>query len=357
MSSATLQVIYDQLVSGLNVANVSRYLTAAGLVILLHDHLLTLSEEVNLIWRAPRSFAKFAFLGNRYLVLAALIDINIGSSGLTSLAFTNQVCQGILFFSSFASVVSIGIANLLILVRVLLLWDKERHILITLAIAWFLSYCATIGLMTATVVILAPGIEYNAVARLCTVTTASPTLIAVWGCPMLFEITVCLATLYNGFARPRASDIPLAGVLHRDGALFFFCVTCLRVVNLAFAATLNPQLIALPVFLTWALITVCVNRLLLHIRNAEVRLAVEEKRALAAADVHEEEGGEEEATSPATPMTPASGVFVLNGRASPFNFALALNLHPNRHHDDEDGMREQAAVLPITLIDMQSFYR
>ena len=39
---------------------------------------------------------------------------------------------------------------------------------------------------------------------------------------MLFEITVFLATLYNGFARPRASGIPLAGVLHRDGALFFF---------------------------------------------------------------------------------------------------------------------------------------
>ena len=67
---------------------------------------------------------------------------------------------------------SIGIANLLILVRVLLLWDKERvsiylpaqtrpvvlielqHVLITLSLAWFLSYCATIGLMTASVVIL-----------------------------------------------------------------------------------------------------------------------------------------------------------------------------------------------------------
>lgn len=106
--------------------------------------------------------------------------------------------------------------------------------------------------------------------------------------------------------------------------------------------------------MTWALITVCVNRLLLHIRNAEVRLALDEKRALAASEAHGEE--EEEAASPATPLTPAEGAFVLNGRASPFNFALALNLRPS-HHDDEDGMREQAAVLPITMIDMQSFYR
>ncbi|VDB90069.1 unnamed protein product [Peniophora sp. CBMAI 1063] len=341
MSSATLQVLYDQLISGLNAANVTRYLSAAGLVVLLYDHLLTVSDEVNLVWRAPRSFAKFAYLGNRYLVLAALIDVNVGFSGLSGLTFTNQGY----ITATFEPYLSLRDEPIAVV---------ERVVLITLTLAWFLSYCATIGLMTATVVILAPGIEYNPLARICAITTTSPTLIAVWACPMLFEITVFLATLYNGFARPRASGIPLAGVLHRDGALFFFCVTCLRVVNLAFAATLNPRLVALPVFLTWALITVCVNRLLLHIRAAEVRLALDEKRAHAAAEAPEDE---EDLPSPATPVTPAEGVFVLNGRASPFNFALALNLHPGHHHEDEDGMRDQAAVLPITMIDMQSFYR
>ena len=71
----------------------------------------------------------------------------------------------------------------------------------------------------------------------------------------------------------------------------------------------------------------------------------------------EEHLDEDEVSSSATPITPADGVFVLNGRASPFNFALALNLHLGQHHDDDDGMRAQAAVLPVTTIDMQSFYR
>ena len=71
---------------------------------------MTLSDEINLIWRAPRSFAKYAFLGNRYLVLGALVDVNIGASycsfshgprgtqlavgfsGITNLTFTDQVC-------------------------------------------------------------------------------------------------------------------------------------------------------------------------------------------------------------------------------------------------------------------------
>ena len=97
---------FTTLASGYRLTGVS----AAGLVILLHDHLLTLSDEINLIWRAPRSFAKYAFLGNRYLVLGALVDVNIGVlyrslsqglrgtqlaagfSGLTGLTFTDQVC-------------------------------------------------------------------------------------------------------------------------------------------------------------------------------------------------------------------------------------------------------------------------
>ena len=70
---------------------------------------------------------------------------------------------------------------------------------------------------------------------------------------MLFEISIFFATIFNAFSRPRAENIPLASILHRDGALFFFVsissvlinqylygaqgVTCLRVVNLAFAAT------------------------------------------------------------------------------------------------------------------------
>ncbi|KAI0027898.1 hypothetical protein K488DRAFT_16604, partial [Vararia minispora EC-137] len=271
--------------------------TAAGLVCLLYDHILTLSAEVTLVWRAPRSFPKYAFLANRYLVLATLVIINSGTfslimhnhefmppaafSGISGAAYNDNVCRGVLLFSSLTSIISIGFANLLILIRVLLLWDKERHVLIFLVSAWFLSYCATIGLMTATIVLLDPGVQWNPLVRICAVTTASPTLIAVWALPMLFEVSVFFATVYNAISRPRASGTPLAGVLHRDGALFFFAVTCLRIVNLAFAATQNPRLIAYPVLcalpshipytefllpcsFTWSLITICVHRLLLH---------------------------------------------------------------------------------------------
>ena len=53
--------------------------TAVGLIVLLYDHVLTFFDEVRLIWRAPASYPKYAFLFNRYLVLACLITIARGS--------------------------------------------------------------------------------------------------------------------------------------------------------------------------------------------------------------------------------------------------------------------------------------
>ena len=52
--------------------------TAIGLIILLYDHVLTFSDEVTLVWLAPPSFPKYAFIFNRYLVLACLIGIAHG---------------------------------------------------------------------------------------------------------------------------------------------------------------------------------------------------------------------------------------------------------------------------------------
>lgn len=53
-------------------------LSAVGLVVLLYDHALTFVDEVKLIWAAPASFPKYAFLFNRYLVLGCMLGVAYG---------------------------------------------------------------------------------------------------------------------------------------------------------------------------------------------------------------------------------------------------------------------------------------
>lgn len=71
---------------------------AAGLVVLLYDHILTLPDEIALIWHSPSSFAKYAFIANRYLVPFALSVIAFEMCGLSGFIFTDGV--SVLFVAS-----------------------------------------------------------------------------------------------------------------------------------------------------------------------------------------------------------------------------------------------------------------
>ena len=86
------------------------------------------------------------------------------------------------------------------------------------------------------------------------------------------------------------------------------------------------------------------HRLLLDIRAEEVRLALTEKRVLAL------ETAVDEQILPVTSTTPVHSIFTLNGRASPFGFAIIGG------HDGHE-MHVHAPDVPITMITMESFYR
>lgn len=50
-------------------------LVGIGLVIVLYDHVITFDDEVQHVWKAKSSFAKWSFLFNRYLVPTVLIVV------------------------------------------------------------------------------------------------------------------------------------------------------------------------------------------------------------------------------------------------------------------------------------------
>jgi hypothetical protein len=62
-----------------------------GLIILLCDHVGTFSLERHLIWAAPRSLPKYAFLLNRYLVPPSIVIAFIALSGFSGLSFPGNV--------------------------------------------------------------------------------------------------------------------------------------------------------------------------------------------------------------------------------------------------------------------------
>ncbi|VDB94786.1 unnamed protein product [Peniophora sp. CBMAI 1063] len=363
--------LYDEVVRGLKDAQGIRYISAIGLVALLCDHIQTFPEEIRLVWRAPASLAKFLFLANRYLVAGSIIAATHSFAGFNGAVYTDRVCmlypesvlrntdhvfQGcaiLLSYVASASVISLGIANVLVLTRVLLLWDKNRTVLIILGSAYLIGYMLTVGFLIASIVILEPGIQWSPLAHACSPTTKTPFFTAVWAGPFLFELTVLSLTVFNAIARPRSENMGLTNTLHQDGISFFIVITCFRIVNIVFTASPYPNRVNYAGFFVWAMVTVILNRLLLHIRSSEIRIAADDKRIAAELDAarrHVDESSDDEGEGDAEePRSPDA--IRLNGRASPFGLPLPAH-HPRGRMSSHD-----ADVLPTTFVEMHSFYR
>ncbi|KAI0737627.1 hypothetical protein C8Q80DRAFT_1114898 [Daedaleopsis nitida] len=256
----------------------TRYMSAAGLMVILYDHLLTFADEVELIWPAPATYAKYIFLLNRYTVLGTNLAVAYEMCGFVDTTFSHERwlltvspgrCKQFIFTCSMIAIVSVGIANLLILHRVVILWEHRPIVLKVMTVGFLISFATQVATMIVVLINNLPFIVWSDLAGMCIATKASKVLVAVWASPLLFETFVLGSTALNALDRPRAVELPIIKALHSDGLGWFLSITCLRIVNLILATMSRPSLTFLAVFFIWAMTTTILGRLLLQLRRAE----------------------------------------------------------------------------------------
>ncbi|KAI0644513.1 hypothetical protein C8Q79DRAFT_913360 [Trametes meyenii] len=251
----------------------TRYLSAVGLTVLFFDHCLTFADEVKYIWPAPPTYAKYTFLLNRYTVLGTLLAVAYEMCGFVTNAFTDTTysCKQFIFTCAMVAIVSVGVANLLILQRVVILWEHRPIILKIMTVGFLLSFTLQVVTMIVSLVNVLPSIQWSEPLGMCIATKSSRVLIGVWASPLVFEVFVLTSTALNALDRPRTAELPIIKALQSDGLGFFLAITCFRILNLSLAALSRPSLTFLGVFFIWAMTTTILNRLLLHLRRAECR--------------------------------------------------------------------------------------
>ncbi|EPT04973.1 hypothetical protein FOMPIDRAFT_46296 [Fomitopsis schrenkii] len=242
---------------------------AVGLVVLLYDHVLTFADEVRLVWLAPRSLAKYAFLLERYLVLGTLLCVACELCGFVGDVFTDTSrCKHFIFIASMIAVISIGIINMLVMLRVVILWDERPAVLKLMVAVYLTSLFAQTASIIVALLHLLPGITWSSIAGMCVASNSTRVLVAVWASPMLFELFVLVSTAWNALDRPTSAQTPLTKALHSDGILYFVSVALFRALNVALSviSISRPSFTLLGVFFVWAMTTTIVNRSLLQFR-------------------------------------------------------------------------------------------
>ncbi|KAF8479465.1 hypothetical protein JB92DRAFT_1785700 [Gautieria morchelliformis] len=178
----------------------TKYLSAAGFVILLYDHMLLFSDEIRLIWQARLSWPK------------------------------------ILFLTAFLTTVSLGIATVFVVQRVYALWGRSKQILAILIPAFATVYILAFFFAGLSTIRLIPHISYNPFVKTCIADERPTLLIAGFAAPVAFDIFLFVLTWLNALSRPRHMHTALVSQLHVDGAVFFVSLLTLRLFNIIVVA-------------------------------------------------------------------------------------------------------------------------
>ncbi|KLO09487.1 hypothetical protein SCHPADRAFT_943603 [Schizopora paradoxa] len=260
--------IIEAAAQGFRDANATRYLSGIGLVLLLYDHFLTFDDEVRLVWKARRSFARSAFLFNRYLVACSLIWVAFFMNDWSGPDISNKACRRVYGATALLGITSIALANILVSLRVIDLWGRTLKIKILMSSGLMTCFLTTFTLMAVALTKMLPHVHYDRVVRVCVPSVKEPEYAAAWGTSMVYEVLVLVSVWLNVLDKPRRLDTRLTQVLHRDGFSFFATLTVFRLFNMLAAAIAPPHLMLVGSFFVWAMTTLVLNRSLLNILDA-----------------------------------------------------------------------------------------
>ncbi|RDB18705.1 hypothetical protein Hypma_014732 [Hypsizygus marmoreus] len=257
-----------------------KYFQLAAYVVLIFDHILTFSEEVERIWKRRITGAAILFLINRYLTpLQFLVIIDAFHDPIWTRSvqvFTGSVLFSMLISMSFfcldrfvafegaSTVALIAVCELIMILRVFALYGRSFPILIFLMILWVVQVIiSSVGLSTGFAVPLPPGLIG------CIFTGSSPLFPSLWVAPLVTNSIMFFLTLYR--TRDYILQTGHAPTLHifvRDGTMYFLVILMANLMNTLIYFLAVGDLKAIGASFSQLITATMVSRLVLNLRSA-----------------------------------------------------------------------------------------
>jgi len=258
-------------VQGIKDAFNIRYVTVASAVMLLYDHILTITDEYKYVWRAPHSITKDGFLLIRYLVPIVMVVTLHEMCGFNGFSYSDRECKLLYSVTVSSATASCITANIIILHRVLDLWKDSKRTQIWLQSVLAASACVYITLTIIIVQGAWPYSFWSPVVKMCS-TTAVPSLFPVlWGAPLFFEFSTIIFVVYSTLATPRSATFPFKRSLQKNGIVFFLFVIFVRLVTVVLFVTARKPLSMGMLYVVWMAVIIFFNHSFIRLQKAELR--------------------------------------------------------------------------------------
>lgn len=259
----------------------SRYASLAAAAIIVYDHLLTLDNEFELIWKSSWSIPKALFLINRYYSLISVVVNNYALFGTT---LTTSGCLRFYHWQGWTGLIACMIAETILQMRLYALYFLNKKVLCLMVGMFILATGCAAAIMAIALNNLQAQAHLLPLPGLPCVPTHIPSYFYTFWIPILaFETLLCILALNRGFQSHRHTGAPfqsgkrIIGVLIRDSigyyiVMFATYLTCLLV------WLVNNDLLEVPIGFTIAFSCVLGNRVILNVRKINEELKEEAER-------------------------------------------------------------------------------
>ncbi|KAJ7031688.1 hypothetical protein C8F04DRAFT_1109448 [Mycena alexandri] len=257
----------------------TRFAQLASSAIIIFDHLITLDEEVELIWKSSWSMGKALFVINRYYTLLSVI---VNNYALFSPTLTDAFCLRFFHWQGWTGLLACMIAEVILQMRLYALYFLNKKVLALMVATFIISSASSAAIMgtvlrgiTATAHPL-PGTTF------CVPFGVPSYFFAFWVPIIVFESLLCGLALFRGFQTFRASGSAfqsgrhLVAILIRDSVLYFLVMFATYFTNMLVWVSASPNLLEIPIAFSVALSCCLGNRMILNVR--EVHREMEDSR-------------------------------------------------------------------------------
>jgi hypothetical protein len=204
------------------------YVLAVSLVLLFYDYFLTLPSEIELIWKAKFNIVKVLFLLSRY---PTFIDVPVAVYMSVMPDIPRDQCIPLNNISSWLTVLGIGIAEAIILLRTYAIWGRSRKVLFGLSALLAAFYIPSLAITAIFLRPIKAGSPPFPWLTGCFLVGGSPIIFFNFVFLILFETVIVVMTSYKGYKTFLGSRDPLIATLYRDGILFFIFLFLISLTN------------------------------------------------------------------------------------------------------------------------------
>ncbi|KAG8951961.1 hypothetical protein FRC04_005294 [Tulasnella sp. 424] len=246
-----------QLISGLRDLATSRTVSDLG---------AAFPQQVEVIWRKPKSLVSYAFLFNRYAV-PVFMALDIYQIIGTARNVPDRFCHEWLYVESVLQIVCHGIAHWLAALRVRALHSSKRWIDLVLYVSGAFYIVTAFVVLFLVLVDIDKTYAWSTTLNMCFGDFPS-WMYWCWVPGLLFEVVLFSLIIVKAVRDWRRDiDFPITRLLYRDGFLYFIVIAACSIFNIIAWAALPTSMVALAKYFAFALVAVMSSRIVLNLRT------------------------------------------------------------------------------------------